>query len=593
MKNELCFLIVAMILVFSAEVRSLQFSKLTFSGRNLGRYGFNNYDHRDLSSFTKRVDGRISSSSSSSSSSNGFHGGINPRRYAHWGTTTSLLSMTPTSSAPRMRRQRMTSTNTNTSSNAQRYITISDIQALLKDVVSVALNTGLEASVVRTFKASKAIASITQDFMREPATFYDDKGKLSPPKFLKALFEKLGATYIKLGQFIASSPTLFPPEYVREFQSCLDQTPKVSYSIIRRIIQEELKGPISATFLSVDPVPLASASIAQVHRAKLRDGTDVVIKVRKPDVSETLTADLGFLYSASRILEFVNPSLGRLSLTGIVGDIRESMLKELDFELEANNLVKFREFLDRKGIVGATAPMPYPAASGKRILTMEYLRGAPLVDLEGIRQYSDNSEATLINALSTWAASVAENDFFHADVHGGNLLVLEDGRIGFIDFGIVGKISERVWGGINDLVIAFVNDDFRGVADALVRIGATDTSINVDKFGEELREVVMKITNLEGTVVVQANGDGDIVGAQLNVDERETTEVVLQIVSVAEKNGLRLPREFGLLLKQSLYFDRYLKLLAPGLDPLRDARVKEAYNTQKKPIIIDAEVIDR
>ena len=155
-----------------------------------------------------------------------------------------------------------------------------------------------------------------------------------------------------------------------------------------KIIQEELRGPISATFLSVDPVPLASASIAQVHKAKLRDGTEVVIKVRKPDVSETLQADLGFLYGATKILEYINPELSRLSLSGIVGDLRDSMLKELDFTLEAANLVNFREFLDRKGISVATAPKPYPAARAG--LTMEYLRGLPLGDLEG-RQYSDNS----------------------------------------------------------------------------------------------------------------------------------------------------------------------------------------------------------
>jgi len=218
--------------------------------------------------------------------------------------------------------------------------------------------------------------------------------------------------------------------------------------------------------------------------------------------------------------------------------------------------------------------------------------------LEGIRQYSDNSEATLIAALSTWATSVAENDFFHADVHGGNLLVLEDGRIGFIDFGIVGTLSDTVWSGVNDLIPAFVNDDFVGIADALVRIGATDITVDKEKFGNELRDVVEKITNMQANVVVSASPDGNMVAAQLNVDERETTELVLQIVAVAENNGLKLPREFGLLLKQSLYFDRYLKLLAPDLDPLRDERVAEAYGTLSggdvegpKKVVIDAEVI--
>jgi aarF domain-containing kinase len=312
---------------------------------------------------------------------------------------------------------------------------------------------------------------------------------------------------------------------------------------------------------------------------------------------------------ATKILEYINPSLSRLSLSAIVGDIRSSMLEELDFTLEAKNLVGFRNFLAAKGIVDATAPMPYPSASGKRVLTMEYLHGVPLVDLEGIRKYSRNPEATLIAALGTWASSVVENDFFHADVHAGNLLVLEDGRVGFIDFGIVGRISDKVWFGIGDLVKSFATEDFVGVADAMVQIGATNEKIDVEKFANDLKDVFSKISTMQANVVIQASTSGDILNAQLNVDERETTEVVLQIVSVAENNGLKLPREFGLLLKQALYFDRYQKLLAPSLDPLRDTRVREAmaenassgpYNGGSRPrggasatVVIDTDAVEK
>jgi len=412
---------------------------------------------------------------------------------------------------------------------------------------------------------------------------------------LKRLFEELGATYIKLGQFIASSPTLFPAEYVLEFQTCLDNSPKVPYSEIRSIIQQELKKPISSVFEYVNPVPLATASIAQVHKAKLRDGNEVVIKVRKPGVDTTLKADLGFLFITTRLIEFLNPSLKRLSLSNIVGDLRESMLDELDFRKEASNLNNFRAFLERNQILDATAPKPYPDASGTRILTMEYLKGTPLVDLEGIKKYSSNPEATLISALRTWAASVAENDMYHADVHGGNLLVLEDGRIGFIDFGIVGKLSETVWSAMDNLLKSFVVEDYQGIAKALIQMGATSEKIDEIQFGRELAEVINKITQLTPEINVQMSPDGSTVAAQLSVDERETTMLVLEIVAVAEKNGLKLPREFGLLLKQALYFDRYQKLLAPDLDPLRDTRVRESLSENylnKSGKVIDAEIVE-
>jgi len=295
------------------------------------------------------------------------------------------------------------------------------------------------------------------------------------------------------------------------------------------------------------------------------------------------------LFVTTRLLEFVNPSLKRLSLSNIVGDLRESMLDELDFRKEANNLNNFRAFLERQGITDATAPKPYPEASGTRILTMEYLKGTPLVDLEGIKKYSSNPEATLISALRTWAASVAENDMYHADVHGGNLLVLEDGRIGFIDFGIVGKLSETVWNAMDNLLKSFILEDFNGVAKALIQMGATSDKIDEVQFANELAEVITKITQLTPEVSVQMSPDGSTVAARLTVDERETTMLVLEIVAVAEKNGLKLPREFGLLLKQALYFDRYQKLLAPDLDPLRDTRVRESLKTGK---IIDAEIVD-
>jgi aarF domain-containing kinase len=469
---------------------------------------------------------------------------------------------------------------------------------------------------MRTLQVAGAVNGLLREFARNPASFQEN-GRLYPPRVAKRLFEAMGSTYIKLGQFIASSPTLFPKEYVLEFQSCLDNTPKIPYATIRKIIQDDLGRPITTVYAYVDPVPLATASIAQVHRAQLRNGTEVVIKVRKPGVDATLEADLGFLLVSSKIIEFLNPSLARLSFSNIVGDLRASMLDELDFTKEAQNLINFRAFLDRNYIVDATAPLPYLEASSKRVLTMEYLKGVPLVDLEGIKRYSANPEQTLITALKTWALSVAANDVFHADVHGGNLLVLEDGRIGFLDFGIVSKISERVWKAVSDLVQAFVASDYVGVADALVsgpsspwfcfsglhlythlsppsslplprplpiarqvRMGATTSTVDKVKFGRELEAVIQKITTMQPEVTISTGPDGDGLSARLTVDERETTEVVLEIVDVAEKNGLKLPREFGLLLKQALYFDRYQKLLAPSLDPLRDSRVRDALNNE-------------
>jgi len=471
---------------------------------------------------------------------------------------------------------------------------------LLNDVRGIIRTPGMtKDSIIRSIQIARALNRITLDYINDRTLFLTPSGQISIPKTLKRVFEEFGATYIKLGQFIASSPTLFPAEFVTEFQTCLDNSPTVSYSVIRQIIQDDLQRPISAVFSRVDPVPLASASIAQVHRATLLDGTEVVVKVRKPGVDSTLQADLSFLLISTKIIEFINPALSSLSLSNIVTDIRDSMLDELDFRKEIENIINFRDFLKNNNIMDATAPIPYPAASSKRVLTMEYLDGVPLADLEGIRKFTASPEATLVSALRTWALSVAVNDKFHADVHAGNLLVLEDGRIGFIDFGIVGKISNSFRTSIGDLFDSFVKDDFKGVAKALVKMGATDVKIDTDKFGNDLAEVVNRIMSLEPQIAITTDEVGQTIDARLEVDERETTQLVLEIVNVAEKNGLKLPREFGLILKQALYFDRYQKLLAPSMDPLRDSRLRDSFNQQiltppkggRKNIIIDTEIV--
>ena len=331
----------------------------------------------------------------------------------------------------------LTSTTRGLSSTADSSNRFGRFQDLLSDVIDVIKTPGItKVGIARSIQIARALNRISFDFTNNKEAYTDASGQISTPKTMRRIFEEFGATYIKLGQFIASSPTLFPAEFVEEFQACLDKSPTVPYSVIRSIIEEELNKPISEIYSSVDPVPLASASIAQVHRATLLDGTEVVIKVRKPGVDATLKADLSVLLVASKMIEFINPALASLSLSNIVADIRESMLDELDFKKEIGNIDNFRAFLQLHDISDATAPLPYPAASSALVLTMQYLRGVPLVDLAGMRRYTVNPEATLVSALRTWALSVSLNDKFHADLHAGNMLILEDGRVGFIDFGI-------------------------------------------------------------------------------------------------------------------------------------------------------------
>lgn len=217
-----------------------------------------------------------------------------------------------------------------------------DAVALLRNATSALASAGPTAPL-RGLQAGAAAASV----LREAVAAAAAGAPWSAPRAARTLCERLGATYIKLGQFVASSPSLFPADYVAEFEALLDRTEPVPWPVIKRVIEAELGAPLSKHFASIDETPLASASIAQVHAAVLASsGARVVVKVQKPGVADTLRADLAFLYVAAQAAEFVNPALARGSVAAIATDIRAAMLDEVDFKKEAVHVADFAAYLE-------------------------------------------------------------------------------------------------------------------------------------------------------------------------------------------------------------------------------------------------------
>jgi len=220
------------------------------------------------------------------------------------------------------------------------------------------------------------------------------------------------------------------------------------------------------------------------------------------------------------------------------------------------------------------------------VLTLERLYGESLTDLDAVRAVSSNPEGALIVALNTWVLSVLTNEWFHADVHAGNLLVLRDGRVAFIDFGIVGSIPETTASAMIDFVRAFPAGDMNGVAAALAQMGFTDQDVEVEAFARDLREVLSSVEAV----------DAEQVAAGM-VDETQLNRIVASVAKVASSYGIRFPREFALLVKQVLYFDRYTRLLAPELDILSDERLSinrppaPSKDTGDATPVVDVEVL--
>ncbi|XP_049396715.1 uncharacterized aarF domain-containing protein kinase At5g05200, chloroplastic isoform X1 [Solanum stenotomum] len=474
---------------------------------------------------------------------------------------------------------------------------LENLPKLVEDIVQTSLSTGPRGAL-RLAQGVQAVVGVGSEWLQDVSKTANSStglptqlqlGLLSP-LYLRKLFERMGATYIKLGQFIASAPTLFPPEYVQEFQYCFDRAPAVPYEQIQTILREELGRPIDTVFEYIDPTPVASASIAQVHGARIRGtGEDVVIKVLKPGIEDILVADLNFIYIAARILEFLSPDLSRASLVAIVKDIRESMLEEVDFNKEATNVESFRSYLAAMGLTRqATAPKVYRQYSTKRVLTMERLYGVPLTDLDSIKSLVSSPETSLITALNVWFGSLLACESFHADVHAGNLWQLRDGRIGFLDFGIVGRISPKTWAAMEVFLQSIAIEDYESMASALIDMGATGKDVDSKAFARDLEKIFLSIQDLDTEIIVAAARDtstnATTVAANVAFDERQMNALFLDVVRVSESYGLKFPREFALLMKQLLYFDRYTRLLAPNMNMYRDQRINVVSNQRQRNI---------
>ncbi|MBI5442604.1 MAG: AarF/ABC1/UbiB kinase family protein [Deltaproteobacteria bacterium] len=394
-------------------------------------------------------------------------------------------------------------------------------------------------------------------------------GDVPVPVQLRMALEDLGPAFVKLGQMLSTRPDLVPGPFVEEFRKLRDDVPPFPFAEVRRTISEELGFPPEQVFAAVDPQPLAAASIAQVHRARLSDGSRVVVKVQRPGIERTVSQDLSILYIVLSLAERYLLEGQDLNLRTIVDEFARIVRKELDFFLEASNTERFRKNFE--GFEGITIPAVHWELTTKRLLVLEEIEGERMDSPDSLRARGIDPARLARLGARAFLEQVFEKGFFHGDLHGGNLLVTPDGKIALLDFGAVGYLSEETQECLGSLFLALLARDYPALADGYLRLGAVDETVDLKRFQHDLRELVepyfgRPLKDLRAGEILRE-------GAQIALRHRIRIQpdLVLLARSILTIEGFArvLDPDF-VILEEALPYAR--KLLLKRADPRRQAR---------------------
>jgi predicted unusual protein kinase regulating ubiquinone biosynthesis (AarF/ABC1/UbiB family) len=369
-------------------------------------------------------------------------------------------------------------------------------------------------------------------------------------------FTALGPMFVKFGQLMASSPSVFPAPLADTALRCIREVAPFDGPTARAIIEADLGRPPSELFAHFDDRPLAAASVAQVHGCVLPDGRQAVVKIQRPDIRVTMTKDLRVMARLARRLERHSGLARDANLTGAVEDLHAVTFSELNSALEAHRQARFRAGIVAFGDNAAvTAPEVYWEYCGPHVICMERLFGVPLDDFDAVRRRSGEGAMLLRRSVKVWMEACMVHGLFHGDVHAGNIWVLDDGRAAYLDFGIMGEVADD-WKELMRDVFATstIDNDFTRVARAFKRVGAFPDDAGTDEDIAARMELVF-------TPMLDAGLSEVSMGALL-------ASIIRTIGQFSA--GAGTPRELHLIIKQLLYIERYAHELAPQWAMFRD-----------------------
>ena len=366
----------------------------------------------------------------------------------------------------------------------------------------------------------------------------------------------LGPMFIKLGQLLGSSPSICPAVLSDAARRCIGDISPVDVDTVKAAIEADLGRPASELFTTFEEHPLSAASVAQVHGCELPDGRLAVVKIQRPDLRATVTADLRIQWRLMRFLERVSGFARDANVTGAIEDLHVVTFNELNFTLEAHRQSRFRDRIWAFGDnADVTSPEVYWNWCGPHTICMERLFGVPIDDFPAVRLRNSDGKLQMRRGVKVWMEACLVHGPFHGDVHAGNIWALDDGRVAFLDFGIMGELTDEWRETMRDFFFtSAIDNDFTRVARAYKRVGAFPPDAGTDEeIGASMKVIFSPMFDA---------GLGEVPMASL------LAEIIRTMGSYS--GGAGTPKELQLIIKQLLYFERYSKEFAPDWPMFRD-----------------------
>ncbi|GIW47322.1 MAG: ubiquinone biosynthesis protein UbiB [Deltaproteobacteria bacterium] len=369
----------------------------------------------------------------------------------------------------------------------------------------------------------------------------------SDPEQLRRAFEELGPTFVKLGQVLSTRPDLIPHTYIEEFSKLQDKVSPFPLEEARETFEKELGYSFEEAFLEFDSTPIASASLSQVYRATLKDGTRVAVKIQRPGIKPLIKSDIDLLYILARIAETSIPELKLYNPVKIIREFERAIEKELDFTIEAANAERFRRNFHSSSDI--CFPKVHDRFSSKRILTMDFIDGVKITEAS-LSGYDPRELARC--GLRTVIQMIFRDGFFHADPHPGNVIVTKDGRLAYLDLGLVGRVSEATRDKMLMLLLAIIREDFEEVTRIFYKIGIKEDRVDMEEFRSDVVDICERHF-----------------GKPLKFIELGT--FIKDLLEGALRHRIRIPHEYALMCKALITMEGVGKKLDPDINIFKES----------------------